>query len=419
MHDIRNFLLVIALLLNTNCLSAQITAQWRGPERDGKYTCTGLLKKWPEEGPKLVLSLRQIGKGYSQPVVYNNKIYVTGMKNETTDVLSAFDMQGNLLWEQGYGPAWDRSYPETRSTPTIENGRVYLIGGQGMVSCLDAETGKIIWQKDAHSKYKGEFHRWGVSESVLIFDDAAFYTTGGEETTVIAINKNDGSLIWKSESIGGERAYASPLLIRRGGLNIILAQTANHLIGVNAANGEILWDYDMTPLHQGRQGSGAHNNTPLYKNGEIFVTNGYDRLAVMFSLSEDGRSINVKWKNDVLDVHHGGVVEVDGNIYGANWINNSKGNWASIRWDDGKTNWETEWHTKGSIVYADGMLYLYEERSGNVALVRPDPSRMDIVSTFQMRDGEGPHWAHPSVYNRLLFIRHGEVVNIYDIGAGN
>lgn len=415
MHILKQLTFLIVLLINTSIVSSQISAQWRGPERDGKYPDTGLLKSWPEQGPKLLMSLTGVGKGYSQPVVSNNIIYVTGIKSDTHDILSAFDMQGKLLWESEYGPAWDRSYPETRSTPTIENNRIYLIGGQGMVSCLDAKTGEIIWQKDAHTKYGGEFHRWGVSESVLLTEKAAFYTTGGEETTVVAINKNDGSLLWKTESLGGERAYASPLLIERGGLKIILAQTANHLIGINADNGEILWDFDMVPLHQGRQGSGAHNNTPLYKDGEIFVTNGYDRLAVMFSLSADGRSISVKWKNDVLDVHHGGVVLIDGNIYGANWLNNSGGNWASIRWDNGKTNWETEWYTKGSVIYADGMMYIYEERSGNVALVRPDPEKLDIVSTFQMKDGEGPHWAHPSIYNRLLFIRHGDVVNVYDI----
>lgn len=395
--------------------SAQTTAQWRGPDRDGKYPETGLLKSWPENGPPQVLALTGVGKGYSQPVVYNGRIYVTGMKNETTDVLSSFDMTGKLLWERAYGPAWDRSYPETRSTPTIEDSRVYLVGGQGMISCLDALSGEIIWQKDAHTRFSGEFHRWGVSESVLLTDKAAFYTTGGAETSVIAINKSDGTLLWKSQSLGGERAYASPLLIERGGLQIVLAQTANHLIGINAANGEILWDYDMLPLHQGQQGSGAHNNTPIYKDGEIFVTNGYDRLAVMFSLSADGKSINVKWKNDVLDVHHGGVVLVDGHLYGANWLNNSRGNWASVRWNDGHTNWETEWHTKGSVIYADGMLYLYEERSGNVALVRPDASKLDVVSTFRMGGGEGPHWAHPSIYNGFLFLRHGDVIKVFDI----
>lgn len=392
-------------------------AQWRGPSRDGIYTCTGLLQKWPEQGPERILTLTGAGKGYSQPVVQNGIIYITGVKNDSSDVISAYEFSGRLLWEREYGKAWDRSYPETRSTPTIENGRIYLVGGLGMVTCMDARTGDPIWQKNAHEEFRGAFHRWGVSESVLLTGQAAIYTTGGNKTTVVAFDKNDGSLLWKTESLGDERAYTSPLLIQRGGLDIILAKTSGHLLGIDARNGNILWTYNMTPLHKGQQGSGAHTNTPLYRDGEIFITNGYDRKAVMLSLAEDGRSVSVKWTNDVLDVHHGGVVEVNGHIYGANWQNNTRGNWASIRWDNGATNWEKEWHTKGSVIFAAGMLYIYEERGGHVALVRPDPQKMDIVSSFRMKEGEGPHWAHPAIYDGFLFIRHGDVVGVYDIRA--
>lgn len=393
------------------------TAQWRGPSRDGIYPCTNLLQKWPEQGPERILTLTGSGKGYSQPVVANGIIYITGVKNDSRDVISAYDFSGQLLWDREYGMAWDRSYPETRSTPTIENDRIYLVGGQGMVSCLDARSGEMIWQKDAHKEYRGAIHRWGVSESVLLTEKAVIYTTGGNNTSVVALDKTNGNLLWKTESMEDERAYTSPLLINRGGLDIILAKTSSHLLGIDARNGAVLWTYNMLPLHKGQQGSGAHNNTPLYRDGEIFITNGYDRLAVMLSLADDGRSVSVKWTNDVLDVHHGGVVEVNGHIYGANWQNNTRGKWASIRWDNGATNWETEWHTKGSVIFADGMLYIYEERGGHVALVKPDPQKMDIVGSFRMKEGEGPHWAHPAIYDGLLFIRHGDVVGIYDIRA--
>ncbi len=408
-------LIAFFFILNVHFAESQVSAQWRGPQRDGKYQGGALLKTWPENGPPLLLTIRGVGNGYSQPVIYDEKIYVTGVKNDAQDILSAYDMAGKMLWEQVYGKAWERSFPGTRSTPTIEKGRIYLVAGMGIVSCIDAASGNIIWQNDAHSNYKGEFHRWGIAESALLTETAVIYTVGGDETTVIALNKADGSLLWKTKSLGGPRAYASPLLINRSGINIIIAQTAKDLIGIDAGNGEVLWCFDMVYLHGGDRGSGAHNNTPLYKNGEIFVTNGYNRPAVMFSLSEDGRSITVKWKNDVLDVHHGGVVETGGNIYGANWIDNSRGNWTSVRWEDGHTNWETEWHTKGSIVFADGMLYLYEERAGNIALVKPGTQKFEITGAFQMKDGEGAHWAHPSIYNGLLLIRHGNILNIYDI----
>ena len=138
---------------------------------------------------------------------------------------------------------------------------------------------------------------------------------------------------------------------------------------------------------------------------------------MLFSLAEDGKSVSLKWSNDVLDTHHGGLVLINGNIYGSNTENNSMGRWASVDWETGKTNWELEWFCKGSIIAADGLLYLYEERRGNLALVNPDTEGLDIISSFQATAGKGPHWAHPSIYNGMLLIRHGSVLLVYDIRA--
>lgn len=411
------FIVICLFIWSISGVAAQ-DVQWRGPERDGRYPDKNLLKKWPDDGPQLVVGFKGAGKGYSQVVLHDDVMYVTGIKDEN-DVLSAFDMGGNLLWDIEYGKAWERSYPETRSTPTIENGRIYLIGGMGNVVCIDMDSRKIIWQKDVHGEFGGEYHSWGVAESVLLSDKAAFYTTGGNQTTVVALDKNNGNLLWKTESLGGARAYSSPLLVKRGNHNILLAQTSTHFLGVDADNGKILWNYDLTPLQKERHGRGAHTNTPLYSDGEIFITNGYNRDAVMFSLAEDGRSIKEKWRNNVLDVHHGGAVLHNGNIYGSTWESNGKGNWACIRWSDGRTHWNTEWHNKGSVIGADDMLYFYEEKSGNLALVKPDADKLNIVSTLQMKGGEGPHWAHPAIYNGMLFVRHGDAVNVYNVKLNN
>ncbi|QIA07515.1 PQQ-like beta-propeller repeat protein [Draconibacterium halophilum] len=163
------------------------------------------------------------------------------------------------------------------------------------------------------------------------------------------------------------------------------------------------------------QGVGGNTNPPLFHNGEIFVTSGYDHPGLMFSLSDDGNEIELKWQNETLDNHHGGVVMVDGNIYGANWQHNAKGKWVSVNWESGRTNWETEFVNKGSIITADNMLYLYEEKRGNVALAQPSTDGLKIVSSFTMEEGAGPHWAHPAIYNGKLFIRHGNVLMIYNI----
>jgi outer membrane protein assembly factor BamB len=395
----------------------QEISQWRGPARDGIFPENGLLKKWPEPGPKLVLQISGIGKGYSQPVVYKGVIYITGIKQDTLDMITAYDLEGKLLWSQVYGRAWANSYTDTRSTPVIQNDRVYLIGGMGIVCCLDTKDGKILWSQDAHNQFKGEYHRWGVAESVLLTDQAAVYVTGGSETSVVAYDKITGKFLWKTKSLGGPRAYASSSLIERGGMKIILAQTANDLIGINSLNGDIIWNFNLVPFHLGNSGKGANTNTPIFSEGEIFITSGYDHPAMLFSLSENGRSVSLKWKNDTMDTHHGGNILIDGNIYGTNWLSNSKGQWVSLNWKTGKTNWIKDWFTKGSVISADGLLYCYEEKGGNVALVQPDPSDFKIISTFKVEGGEGPFWAHPAIYDGMLYLRHGNMLLIYNIKA--
>src|ERR1035437_5322356 len=162
---------------------------------------------------------------------------------------------------------------------------------------------------------------------------------------------------------------------------------------------------------------GCNTNTPIYHDGEIFLTSGYNHPAMMFSLAEDGRSVSLKWKNEDMDTHHGGVVLIDGNLYGTNWNDNSKGQWVSLSWDTGKTNWVKDWFTKGSIIAADGMLYCYEEKGGNIALVQPDVSDFKIISTFKVEAGEGAYWTHPAIYNGKLYLRHGDILLIYNIKA--
>jgi outer membrane protein assembly factor BamB len=408
------YILLLSAFVISLVSSCDEIAQWGGPNRDGIYPDKGLLKTWPADGPALKLKIENIGKGLSQPVVYKSVIYVTGLKSDTLDVLSAFDMKGNLLWEKEYSRAWPRTYPESRGTPTIEKNRIYLVGGMGDLVCLSTNGGELIWKKEPLKEFDGKYMYWGNVESVLLTDDAALYVTGGEKTTLVAYDKITGELRWKSKSMGGSKSYASSSLVEWGGKKIVLVQTSNDLLGIDASNGDVLWSYNTVQYHT-QKGSGEAANTPLFSNGDIFVTYGNEQPGLLFSMGDDGKSVSLKWKNDVLDTHHGGLVLVDGAIYGSTMTDNTRGNWACVDWETGKTNWEEKWFTKGSVISADGMLYFYEEKSGHVALVKPDTSDLKIVSTFQVKDGEGPHWAHPSIYNKILFIRHGSVLMGYDI----
>lgn len=387
-------------------------AQWRGPARDGKYPDTGLLKRWPADGPDLVLMKKGLGNGYSSPVLYDGMIYISG-RRDSLDVLTKLDLKGNILWETAYGKAWVNTYPESRNTPTIQDGRIYIMGGMGTVACLDSGSGRILWSVNTHEQFEGEFHRWGMAESLLLVDDMVISSPVGSETAVVALKKSDGSLLWKTPSMGGQRSYASPLLVEHNGRRMILVVSSEDLLAVEPENGEVIWDFNL--VQYSSRGRRNNTNTPLYHDGSVFITSGYDDTSVMLDLSPDGNEVEVRWADDVLDTHHGGVVLVDGYLYGSNWINNGNGNWVCQEWETGKIMYEEKWHNKGSVIYADGMLYVYEEKQGNVGLIEPDPLEFKVISSFRVEEGTGPHWAHMSIFEKKLFIRHGEVLMVYDI----
>ncbi|MCK5694380.1 MAG: PQQ-binding-like beta-propeller repeat protein, partial [Bacteroidales bacterium] len=354
-----------------------------------------------------------LGNGYSSPLVVEEMIYISGKRGEL-DVLTKLDMDGNILWETSYGSAWDRSFPETRSTPTIEDGRIYIMGGLGTVVCMDTETGEFIWKVNTHEDYKGEYHRWGMTESLLLTDKAVISSPTGEQTAVVALNKKDGSVLWESEPQGGVRSYVSPMLIEHNGTRMILITSSEDFMAVDPETGEVFWKIDLVTDY-GFDGRRNNTNTPLYHNGEIFTTSGYDAQGVMIKLSDDGKSAEVKWHNGALDVHHGGLVLLDGYLYGANWINNGNGNWVCQEWDTGKVMWEEKWYNKGSIIYADGLLYIFEEKQGHIGLLEPSPQGFKLINEFRLESRSGPYWAHMSISDKKLFVRHGEVLYVYDI----
>lgn len=411
---------LIVLLFIGYTVNTQNVAQWRGPERNGIYTDTNLLSTWPDEGPALIWSVDGIGKGFSSTAIADDAIFVTGMQ-DSTDYLIKLTKQGEILRKVPFGRSWQKSFPETRTTPTIEEDRIYVLSGAGTIACIDASNGSVNWTFDAAKKFNAAWGVWGICESLLITDDKVIYTPAGTETTMVAMDKITGETIWASKSITDTSGYVSPLLIERGGKKIIVTFLANYLIGVDASDGTIIWKHnyyetDSDACKEVWINSPKINiNTPLYRDGKLYITSGYNHVGAMFAISEDGSEIELLWTDHTLDTHHGGVVLVDGYIYGANWINNRSGNWCCIDWETGEPAYETEWHNKGSIIFADGMLYCYEEKNGNLALVNTDPATFEPLSSFQITEGNGPHWSHPVINDGILYVRHGEVLMAFNI----
>ncbi len=406
---------IILFSMVSGVVGAQEISEWREENRTGISAETGLLKSWPANGPSLLWSNIDLARGYSSVSFGNNKIYTTGNIGND-DVLYALDLNGKILWKTIFGRSWTQSNPESRATPTVEGNRVYCTSGSGDLACVDGNSGKIIWSYKASELHKGTYGSWGIAESLLIDGDKVYYSPGGPETMTIALNKTTGKLIWKSASLNDKPGYVSPILITYAGKKMIINVSLGHVFAVDASNGEILWKV----AHLARAGGRDLIKcvTPIFYNGRVYVTGGYDTGGMMVEIGKDGKSATTVWTDDVLDVHHGGVVLVNGYIYGSNWLNNGNGNWCCIEWNTGKKMWEEHWNNKGSIISAEGMLYIYDEKSGNVGLLRANPEKFDLVSSFQITQGSsGPFWAHPVIHNGILYIRHSNALMAYNIKA--
>ena len=409
-------LLIIIPFLGFN----QNISEWRGVGRTGVYNEPGLLKVWPEKGPEMIWSNETLLSGYSSMSIANGAIYLTGLK-DSMDVLVALDMAGKVKWQSPFGRAWTESFSDSRCTPTVEGEKVFVSSGGGIVACINALNGQIIWSVNGYKKFNGRTGTWGYSESLLVVDNKLIFTPCGEQTTMVALDKNSGETIWQTKSMKDTAAYVSPLLVQEGGKKLVVTVTGTYLLVVDASNGVILSSSNFAALKNEKSvivwpGAPFTNaTTPIYLDHKIYITGGYDHIGALYTLSNDFKTLTLNWTDETLDVHHGGVVLVDGYIYGSNWINNRIGKWCCIDWNTGKTMYEKEWQTKGSIIANDGLLYCYDEKKGNVALVKSTPNDFEVISSFQVPSGKGPCWSHPVINNGILYVRHGNALMAYKI----
>ena len=406
--------IIIILLLLVASLCAADWSQFRGPNRTGVSTEIGLLKSWPKDGPKMLWSCEGLGAGWGSAAVVKDVVYIVG-EIDKKETLFALDSNGKLLWKTTYGDRWKRSFPDARTTPTIVGADIFVNSGGGTVVCFDRSSGAIKWRVDTMKKFDGKYHSWGIAESPLVVDNKIIATPGGKKASVVALDKETGKTVWAAKELTEKANYCSPILIKRGGKQIIATMLADHFVGIDAADGTVLWQDAFADYFP--DAKDINPNSPVYFDGKIYTTSGYDDGGALYDLSADGLSIKRVWVDSTLDVHHGGVVLVDGVIYGSNWKGNRNGDWVALDWKSGKVLYEHHWSNKGAIITADGLLYVYTEKDGKVGLVKPNPQKFDLISSFEVTMGDGEHWAHPSISNGRLYIHHGDALMVYDIKA--
>lgn len=383
---------------------AQEPTSWRGPNRDGVYPESGLLKAWPPSGPEILWSYEELGQGHSSVVVSNGFVYASGL-SAGKGFLFKFDLSGKLIYKESYGAEFAESYQGTRGTPVIVGDKIYLVSGHGKLVCLNEADGEILWSKELFTDFDGSNIQWGVNETPVVDGNLIYATPGGKRNNVIALDRFTGNLVWTSPGNGELSAYCTPLLFEHKGKKILATHTNSHLIGLDAASGKLLWS------HRHPNQWSVHPNTPIYHNGELFFFSGYGQGGGKLRLSEDGRSISQVWFNKKLDSRMGGAVLVDGHIY-LSGDNNRE--WRCADWDTGKERYASSDVSKGAVISADGMLICYSER-GELALVQADPSGFNVLSETRVTKGSEQHWAHPAIYDGVLYVRHGRALIAYKV----
>ena len=379
------------------------SSQWRGENRDGVYNETGLLKQWAADGAQLLWYVEGLGDGYSSPAIANGKIYIAGLDGNNL-VLFVFDLSGRFLNRKAVGNEWNKNYQGARSTVTVNDGKLYIYSSLGHLHCLNEETLDLVWKKNLLSDFDGRNIMWGMTESPLIVGNKIFIVPGGKKYNIVAMNKNTGEVIWSSPGMGEPSSYCSPLFIDGYSIPIVVTNMETHIIAFNADTGEQLWSHPLTNQRN------IHPNTPIYSNGMIFSTTGYGGGSMMLRLTNEGRAVEQVWTNNA-DNQMGGAVKAGNYVYTSG--HNNRGFYC-IDWHTGAIMYRENQISPCAIIAADGMLYVYSDR-GEMALVKPNPDRFELVSIFNVTLGTNQHWAHPVIQGGVLYIRHGNVLMAYNV----
>ena len=380
--------------------------QWRGPNRDGVNPEKNLLDVWPAEGPKLAWKAEGVGEGYSSIATSGGVVYTLGDLDDAC-YLIALDVTGKHLWKARVGDSGGhRGYPGPRSTPTVSGGKVYALGQHADLVCIDIKTKKEAWRVNLARDFGGRMMSgWRWSESPLVDGDKVIVTPGGNDGAVVALNKGNGTVVWRCEDFTDRAGYSSVIVREIGKTKQYLQLTGSSVAGIDAANGKLLWQAN-------RRGRTAVVCTPIFHDGTMFVTSSYGVGCNGFKVSHAGGKFTAQqvYANKTLSTHHGGVIRVGAHVYG------SSGNTlACLDLKTGKEKWRNRSAGKGAIIVVGDKIILRSER-GPVAMVKLDPNEYAEISRFNQPDRTRRRaWSHPVVSNGILYLKDQDTLFAYDL----
>ncbi len=380
--------------------------QWRGPDRSGISTETGLLDQWPAEGPARVWSTSNLGGGFGSIAVRGDRIFVQGMQDGRSVVSALNRADGNLVWMQDLGASGrnDRG-SGPRGTPTVDGDRLYVLTERGDLACLRARDGGVVWQRNILEDFGARNPGWLLSESPLVDGNQVIVTPGGRGAGMVALDKMTGRTIWVAKELSDQAGYASSIVADVGGVRTVMTLTAAAGVGVRASDGKLMWR-NRAPANRT-----ANIATPVFHDDKVFYSSAYGAGGVLLGLRAGGGEVRAQeiYRTRNMQNHHGGVVLIEGYLYGF-----SNSILTCLEFATGKMMWRHRSVGKGSLSYADGHLYILSEHNV-VGLVEATPDGYREKGRFTIADRGWPSWAHPAISGGRLYLRNQGILTAYNI----
>jgi outer membrane protein assembly factor BamB len=405
---------VVASVLSSTVVLSEDWPSWRGPNRDDISSETGLLKTWPEGGPEKLWTSKDAGLGYSGFSIGSGVLFTMGADGtaeESNEFVIAMNVEsGAKIWQTNVGKYLDNGWGGgPRSTPTISADLLVAISGNGDVVCLSTIDGAEKWRASL-TELGGTVPSWGFCESALIDGDKVLITPGGENGTIACFNLQTGEKLWQSSEIREPANYSSIIAVDHFGKRQYIQLTGQKVFGLDS-DGKLLWQQDFP-------GRTAVVPTPIYKDGQVYVTAGYGTGCLLLNITANNKVEKI-YDNKVMKNQHGGVLLVGDYLFGHsddNGIICQNFSSGDLVWSDKKKN-----DAKIALTYADGLLYCLAENSGECFLVEASAAEYKEVSRFKMdpqtaqRNPSSGVWTHPVISNGRLYLRDQDVICCYKI----
>jgi len=399
--------LAVTVALGAGVVHAADWPQWQGPDRTRISKETGLLKEWPAGGPKVAWTATGLGAGYGSMAVAGTRVFVQGMRGTSSAVIALNRADGKEVWSKALGQPRDNDRgPGPRGTPTVDGDRLYVLTENGDLACLKTD-GAVVWQRNILKEFGGSQIQWLISESPLVDGSHVVVTPGGRGAGMVKLDKITGQTVWTAKELSDTAGYSSIIAADVQGVRTYMTFTASAGVGVRASDGKVMFRYPKAANQV------ANIATPIYSNNKVFFTSAYGTGGGLLDLTAQNGEVASKevYFTQNMKNHHGGVVLVDGYLYGF-----SDAILTCLEFATGNQMWRDRSVGKGTVTYADGHLYIQGEKNA-FALAEATSSGYREKGRFEIPDKGLPSWAHPVISDGRLYVRNQDTLLAYDIKA--